>query len=123
MSQDTLCACCGESEAGIQGFIPFVGEIRDRIEKVAITAWRLVCEPLFWNACWARMTADAREVPLADVSFPLTDAERMEQREHYRRLLALCNKYEINQYREGILIDHASEQIRNYLGLGEGEEI
>jgi hypothetical protein len=98
-------------------------EIRDRIEKVSITAWRLVCEPLFWNACWARMTADAREVPLADVSFPLTDAERMEQREHYRRLLALCNKYEINQYREGILIDHASEQIRNYLGLGEGEEI
>ena len=46
MSQDTLCACCGESEAGIQGFIPFVGEIRDRIEKE-------IC-PACWLA-WADM--------------------------------------------------------------------
>ena len=95
-------------------------EIRNRIEKISITAHRLGCEPLMWNSNWAGMTAAAREVPIEEVSFPLTDADKRDQLARYRRMVELCEKHGINQYREGILIDHATEGVQRYLGLGEG---
>ena len=94
-------------------------EIRERIEKVSITAHRLGCEPLMWNAGWAGMTAAARKVPIEDVSYSLTEADKKDQLARYRRMLELCEKHGINQYREGILLDHATAGIRTYLGLGE----
>jgi hypothetical protein len=96
-------------------------EIRERIENVSITAHRLGCEPLMWNAEWAGMTAAARKIPIEEVSFKLTEADKQDQLARYRRLLALCEKYDINQYREGILIDHSKQGIRRYLGLEEEE--
>ena len=40
MSDANLCTCCGESQAGLQGFIPFVGELRDRIAaEICPTCW------------------------------------------------------------------------------------
>ncbi|MEC9073384.1 MAG: Fe(2+)-trafficking protein [Myxococcota bacterium] len=40
MSDPKPCTCCGESEERVQSFIPFVGEIRDRIQaEICPTCW------------------------------------------------------------------------------------
>jgi hypothetical protein len=98
-------------------------EIRDRIEKVSATAWRLACDPAFWNTYWAQMTSKARKVPLEDVAYAFTESEKAQLREKCRRLFELCRKHEINESREGFLVKNAESGIRRYFKVGRDEEL
>ena len=94
-------------------------EIRERIEKVSITAWRLSCEPLIWNATWGPVTAEARKVPLETVTFPLTEDEKETQHGIYQRLIELCEKHGVREYAEGQLIEKLTTRVMGYLGVAE----
>ena len=96
------------------------GVTSNRIEKVSITAHRLRCEPLIWNAHFAAGTASARGLPLSEVEYPLSPAEKDEQLAWYQVLLALCQKHGINQFQEGINFIPLNSAIENYLGLPGG---
>ena len=97
-------------------------EIRDRVEKVSVTALRLAVEPVFWNAIEApRRVVILEDTTLEKELMHLEPGEKERLRPQVRRLFELCGKHGINEYMEGAYTKVAVKALREYYGLAEDE--
>ena len=99
-------------------------QIRRRVEKVSVTALRLVVEPVFWNAIEApRRVIILKDTTLENELMPLESDEKERLRPQVRRLFELCEKHDINVYMEGGLTKRALAAVRTYYGLADEEPL
>ncbi len=99
-------------------------KIRQRVEKISVTALRLALEPVFWNAIEApRRVKILQDTTLANELMPLEVDEKERLRPQVRRLFELCTKHQINEYMEGAYTKVALAAVRKYYGLTADEPL
>jgi hypothetical protein len=100
------------AQAGLEAFaealqLAETEEIRSRVEKASICAYRAAIEPL-----WNLPDAAALTPELAERMRPLA-----------RQFLQLCEKYGVTQFNEGMPMSEARKRIRNLLGVSDDAEL
>ena len=98
-------------------------ELRKRVEKISITARRLVIEPVWWNAMEAPRRSRVLNTPLESELRPLSQQQLAQLRPLAREFFQLCEKHGITVYMEGGLTERARNAIRTYYGLGDNEKL
>ena len=128
----TPISCGMDQELGDQGVKLFAeamaladdDEIRNRVEKVSVTALRLALEPVFWNAIEApRRVIILKDTTLEKELMPLDEEEKQRLRPQVRQLFELCSKHAITVYMEGAYTTVALDAVRKYYGLSDGEPL
>ena len=71
--------------------------IRQRVEKISVTALRLALEPVWWNSIEAPRMARARKTTLEEQRVHIADEDLPRFRDLARRLFTLAKKHQAGQ--------------------------
>ena len=91
--------------------------IRQRVEKISVTALRLAVEPVWWNAIEAPRRARILKTTLDEELVAIDDRDLPRFREMTRNLFTLADKHRMHAYKEGGQRATARELVFSYLEL------
>ena len=91
--------------------------IRQRVEKVSVTALRLAVEPVWWNAIEAPRRARILKTTIEKERVAIDERDLPRFREMTRKLFTLADKHQMRAFKEGGQKEVARELVFSYLKL------
>ena len=91
--------------------------IRERVEKISVTALRLAVDPVWWNAIEAPRRSRILKTTVEEERIPIDDKDLPRLRELMVKLFVLSEKYDMQAYKEGGRSKVARELLFSYLNL------
>ncbi len=91
--------------------------IRNRVEKVSITALRLALEPAWWNAIEAPRRTRILKTTLDQERVKISREDLPRYRQMARQLFDLAARHKLGTYKEGGRTEMARKLVFDYLGI------